>query len=163
MSANPGYANGISAASAPGSSTATGPAEVVQAFLIACEEARLDDALALLAPDVVYTNVTLPTVHGRRAVERLFRPAYEKLHGGFRVHFHTIAADGDTVLTERTDELSLGRVRQRIWVYGRFEVHDGLITVWRDSFDWWDVLVGLLRGLAGAVMPALNRPWPGDA
>jgi limonene-1,2-epoxide hydrolase len=138
------------------------PADVVRTFLLDLQEARLDDALALLAEDVVYTNVSLPTVRGRRRVEGLFRPAYEKLHGGFRVHFHSIAADGGTVLTERTDALIMGRVEQRIWVYGRFEVVDGQITVWRDSFDWFDVLVGLLRGLAGAVIPALNRPWPGD-
>lgn len=79
------------------------------------------------------------------------------------MHFHTIAAHGSTVLTERTDELMLGPVKQRIWVYGRFEVVNGQITIWRDSFDWLDVLVGLLRGLAGALNPALNRAWPGDS
>jgi limonene-1,2-epoxide hydrolase len=149
------------AATAPESILA--PADVVRTFLLDLQEARVDDALALLAEDVVYTNVSLPTVRGRRGVERLFRPAYERFHGGFRVYFHSIAADGGTVLTERTDALIMGRVEQRIWVYGRFEVADGQITVWRDSFDWLDVLVGLLRGLAGAVVPALNRPWPGDA
>jgi limonene-1,2-epoxide hydrolase len=87
----------------------------------------------------------------------------EKLSGGLRVHFHAIAAEGNTVLTDRTDELILGRVRQRVWVYGRFEVDDGKITMWRDSFDWVDVTIALIRGLAGAVVPALNRRWPGDS
>ena len=79
------------------------------------------------------------------------------------MHFHTVAASDRTVLTERTDELVLGPVKQRIWVYGRFHVSDGQITLWRDSFDWLDVLVGLLRGLAGVLSPALNRPWPGES
>lgn len=141
---------------------ATEATEVVRRFLLALQAGQLDEALELLADDVVYTNVSLPTVRGRTRTERLCRLAYERFHGGFRVHFHNIAADGGTVLTERTDALILGRIEQRIWVYGRFEVLDGRITVWRDSFDWLDVLIGLLRGIAGAVIPALNRPWPGD-
>jgi limonene-1,2-epoxide hydrolase len=139
------------------------PADVVRSFLLALQAGELDQALALVDENVVYINVSLPTVHGRRGIERLFRPAYEKLGGGFRVHFHAIASDGNTVLTDRTDELIMGRVRQRIWVYGRFEVLDGKITLWRDSFDWVDLLIGLARGLLGAVVPGLNRPWPGDS
>jgi limonene-1,2-epoxide hydrolase len=145
------------------SDRAADPAGVVKAFLFALQAGELDQALELLDENVTYINVTLPRVSGRRGVERLFRLAYEKLDGGFRVHFHAIAAEGDTVLTDRTDELVMGRVRQRIWVYGRFEVADGKITLWRDSFDWLDVLVGLIRGIAGAFVPALNRPWPGDS
>ena len=138
----------------------TDPADVVRGFLLALEAGELDRALALLADDVVYTNVSLPTIRGRARVDRLFRPAYEKLGGGFRVHFQTVAADGNTVLTERTDALIFGPVEVRVWVYGRFEIEAGRITVWRDSFDWLDFSVGLIRGLLGAVRPSLNRPWP---
>jgi limonene-1,2-epoxide hydrolase len=141
---------------------ATEPAEVVKSFLLALQDDELDRALELLDENVTWINVTLPTIRGRRSVERLFRFANEKLPGGFRVYFHAIAAEGNTVLTDRTDELIMGRVRQRVWVCGRFEVTDGKITMWRDSFDWVDVLVGLIRGLAGAVVPALNRRWPGE-
>jgi limonene-1,2-epoxide hydrolase len=139
------------------------PADIVRTFLLALEAGKLDEALALLADDVEYTNVSLPTVRGRAGVERLVRPALEKLHLGFRLHCHTIATNGHTVLTERTDALILGRIEQRIWVYGRFDVVDGRITLWRDSFDWLDMLVGLVRGLAGALIPAFNRRWPGDS
>lgn len=149
-----------STAAVPTSAGIADPASVVRSFLLALEAGRLDEALDLLAEDVVYTNVSLPTIHGRRRVERVFRPLMDR-GGGFRVHFHAVAADGNVVLTERTDALSLGPVEQRLWVYGRFEVVDGRITVWRDSFDWLDLIVGLVRGLAGAVLPALNRPWPG--
>jgi limonene-1,2-epoxide hydrolase len=142
---------------------ATEPAEVVRSFLLSLEAGELDQALELLDENVTWINVTLPTIRGRRGVERLFRSMMEKLPGGFRVHFHAIAAEGNTVLTDRTDELIFGRVRQRVWVCGRFEVTDGKITLWRDSFDWIDVLIGLVRGLAGAVVPALNRRWPGDS
>jgi len=137
-------------------------AAVVRTFLLALEASELDAALALLADDVVYTNVSLPTIHGRARVERVFRPLLERLHGRFRVHFHTIATDGQTVLTERTDALGLGRFEQRFWVYGRFDVVDGRIAVWRDSFDWLDISVSLVRGVAGAFATRLNRRWPGN-
>lgn len=131
---------------------------IVLAFLDACEREDLDAALALLAEDVAYTNVSLPTVHGRRAVDRLFRPGIGKV--GFKVHVHSIASHGDVVLTERTDALVFGPVHWQFWVYGRFEVRDGQITVWRDSFDFLNMSVGLARGLAGVVVPGLRRRWP---
>lgn len=143
--------------------TAADPTGVVKSFLLGLQAGELDQALELLDENVTWVNVTLPTIHGRKRAERVFRSLMEKLPGGFRVHFNAIAAEGNTVLTDRTDELILGRVRQRIWVYGRFEVVDGKITLWRDSFDWVDVFIGLIRGLAGAVVPALNRRWPGDS
>ena len=138
------------------------PAELVHEFLVALEAGELDEALALLSDDVVYANVSLPTIRGRARIAGLFHPYYEKL-GGFRVHCHTIAAEGSTVLTERTDELILGPLELRLWVYGHFEIVDGRITVWRDSFDWLNFTIGFVRALAGALLPGLNRPWPGAA
>ncbi len=147
---------------APTSGSTEEPTQVVEAFLLALQARRFDDAVALLAEDAVYINVSLPSIHGRRRIDRLLRRALDRPGRGFRVHFHTVAASGTTVLTERTDELVFGRIRHRFWAYGRFEVHDGQITVWRDSFDWFDVLVGLVRGLAGAVNRDLNRRWPDE-
>ncbi len=148
-------------ASQPAGTTAPQPEQVVRDFLLALAENDLDRALALVDEDIVYTNVSLPTIRGRARMDRVFRPL-QRIGGRFRVHFHAVATDGNIVLTERTDELALGRVAQRFWVYGRFEVRDGLITVWRDSFDWYDITLSLLRGAAGAVRPSLNRRWPGD-
>jgi limonene-1,2-epoxide hydrolase len=142
------------------STTTTAPADVVRSVLLALQAGELDSALELLADDVRYINVSLPTVRGRERVERLFRPAYAR-GGRFRVHFHAIATDGDVVLTDRTDALGIGRFEQRLWVYGRFVVKDGKITLWRDSFDWLDVTLSALRGLLAIAIPALNRPWPG--
>ncbi len=81
----------------------------------------------------------------------------------FRVlHLNYVATEGDVVLTDRVDELAFGRFASRFWVYGRFVVRDGKITVWRDSFDFMDVTLGNLRGLLGLIAPALNRRWPSD-
>jgi limonene-1,2-epoxide hydrolase len=132
---------------------------IVRDFLEAMAREDLDAALALLDDDVAYTNVSLPTIHGRRAVGRVFQPLLGR--AGFKVHFHSVMSEGGTVLTERTDALLLGPVHWQFWVYGRFEVRNGKITVWRDSFDWLDMNVGLVRGLLGVVVPGLRRRWPG--
>ncbi len=134
---------------------------IAREFLEALQAEELDRALALLHENVVYTNVSLPTVRGRRSVARLFRPMLGRW--GFRVHFHAIGCDESdpgVVLTERTDGLVFGPVAIQFWVYGRFEVREGKITLWRDSFDWQDVLVGMVRGVVGAVLPFARRKWP---
>lgn len=137
------------------------PIQLVEDFLFALQAEDLDGALELVTEDLAYTNVSVPTLHGRRRLDRAFRPLLGR--GGFRVHFHHIAADGNIVLTERTDAIVVGPVQCTFWVYGRFEIRDGQIAVWRDSFDYRDVAVGLIRGVLGAFVPALARPWPGDA
>lgn len=149
-------------AATPTHSHLTDPASLVRAFLEALEDGDLDTAMPLLADDAVWINVSLPTVRGRARIESLSRRGYD-MGMGFRVHFHNVAAEDGVVLTERTDALSLGPFEQRFWVMGRFEVRDGQIAVWRDSFDWGDMTVSLIRGLAGMVSPGLNRPWPGGS
>ena len=134
------------------------PTDVVQDFLRALEGDDVDAAVGLLAPNAAWINVSLPAIRGRDRIERILRFSAGRI--GFRVHFHEVAGDGSVVVTERDDALVFGPVEQRFWVWGRFEVEDGLITVWRDSFDWLDYIVGLLRGIAGALVPSLNRPWP---
>jgi limonene-1,2-epoxide hydrolase len=135
-------------------------AEVVTSFLIALQNQDIDLAVSMLADDVQWINVSLPTVRGRRAVEKIFRLS-QKIGGGFRVHFHSTIAEGNVVFNQRTDAITLGRFEQRFWVIGRFEVRDGKIVIWRDAFDYADYLWGLVRGLAGIISPRLNRSWPG--
>jgi limonene-1,2-epoxide hydrolase len=138
------------------------PIEVVRTFLLALQDGDLDAALPMLAEDVRWINVSLPTVKGRSRVAWLLRLLFKR-GLRFRVHLHAIATDGDVILTDRTDATGFGRFEPRFWVYGRFAVSDGQITLWRDSFDWVDVTLSVLRGVAAMLVPAVNRPWPGDA
>ncbi|MDN5758815.1 MAG: limonene-1,2-epoxide hydrolase, partial [Tomitella sp.] len=71
------------------------------------------------------------------------------------------AADGDTVLTERIDEIDMGPLRMRFWVCGKFVVNDGVIVVWRDYFDFLDCTKAFLRAVVGVAFPSLNRSMPG--
>jgi limonene-1,2-epoxide hydrolase len=126
----------------------------VETFLHALQDEDFDTAEATLDDDLVYENVGLPTIHGRRRAMKLFR----RMEGraSFEVKIHRIAADGAAVLTERSDALIVGPLRLQFWVCGVFEVHDGRITLWRDYFDFYDMLKATARGLAGLVLPALK-------
>jgi len=135
------------------------PASLVTDFLKLLEAGDVDAACDLLAVDVTYINVSLPTIRGRERVRRVFNRMMARKSAGFEVHFHRIAVDGPSVLTERTDVLIFGPVRVQIWVWGRFDVAGGRITVWKDYFDWWNVTLAVARGLVGAVVPSL-RPKP---
>jgi limonene-1,2-epoxide hydrolase len=137
--------------------TATAPEAVVRAFLERMEDGEV--SADLLAEDAVWINVGLPTVRGRDRIVGLLRFGLQR-GGIFRVHFHHVAGKGPVVLTERSDAIGFGRFEQRFWVHGRFEVVDGKITVWRDSFDFLDYTRSLVRGLAGVLSPGLNRHWP---
>jgi len=129
---------------------------VVREFLATLERSDVDRAVELLDPEVSYQNVPFPPARGRVAVERQLR-GLERWFSGFAVIHHNIAANGSTVLTERTDILSIGRVDVAIWVCGTFELRDGRITVWRDRFDFADVTWALLRGVAKALVGPLSR------
>lgn len=129
----------------------------VEVFLNALADEDFDTASSALADDLVYQNVGLPTIYGRDRAMKLFR----RMEGraGFEVKIHRIAADGAAVLTERTDALSFGPLRLQFWVCGVFEVHDGRITLWRDYFDFYDMLKATVRGLAALAIPSLKATF----
>ncbi|MHC9293501.1 limonene-1,2-epoxide hydrolase family protein [Mycobacterium sp. LTG2003] len=126
----------------------------VETFLNALQDQDIDTAEGTLAQNLVYQNVGFPTIYGRARVAKLFRSMQGR--AGFEVKIHRIAADGASVLTERTDALVFGPVRLQFWVCGVFEVHEGRITLWRDYFDVFDFTKAIVRGLAGAVIPSLR-------
>ncbi|MBP7930532.1 MAG: nuclear transport factor 2 family protein [Acidimicrobiia bacterium] len=134
------------------------PSEVVTTFLYALAADDLVTVNSLLADDVEWINVGLPTVRGKRVRSAL--AGLERRGIKFEVVFHAISADGSTVLTERTDAIIWGRFRSQFWVWGRFEVLDGKITLWRDSFDVWDMVKAGARAVAGAVVPSLRPTMP---
>lgn len=120
--------------------------EVVRGFLKALEAMDLEGALDRLSPDVVYQNMPLPPTRGHRGVRRVLKPVF-KVAGGFEARINHLAANGPVVLTERTDAVLLGPVRIPFPVCGTFEVRDGRIVLWRDTFDWATAVVNIL--LAG--------------
>lgn len=132
------------------------PTDVVRAFLSALERLDVDAALALCHDDVVYQNVPLPPASGKAEVGRQLR-VLGKYAKGFRVDYINVAANGPVVLTERTDVIIAGPVAAGFWVCGTFEVRDGLITMWRDRFDFVDFGASWIRGCAKAVLGKVRR------
>ncbi|HEX3981795.1 MAG TPA: limonene-1,2-epoxide hydrolase family protein, partial [Acidimicrobiales bacterium] len=110
--------------------------------------------------DVDYLNVSTPTIRGRERVRRVLGAAMGLPKAGFEVYFHSISNDQGAVLTERTDVLIWGPLRVQFWVCGRFDVRDGKITLWKDYFDWVNVTLAMVRGLVGAVVPAVRARPP---
>jgi limonene-1,2-epoxide hydrolase len=143
-----------------GARTAQDPVSIVTRFLKLLQAGDLDAAADLLAPDVLYVNVSLPKIRGRERVRKVAKATLGRDGAGFEVYVHASGIDGDVVLNERTDVITFGRFRSQFWVFGRFEVRDGQIAVWRDSFDWWNITLASLRGLAGVALPILRAKPP---
>jgi limonene-1,2-epoxide hydrolase len=139
------------------------PTLVVERFLDHLRTGDIDAAAELLDVDVEYTNVSLPAMHGRKRVRQFLRRTLGRAGGGFEVYVHAIAADGPTVLTERTDVLKLGRLRIQLWACGRFDVRDTQIVVWRDYFDWLNFMAAMIRGVLGTILPAARAKPPSRA
>lgn len=107
---------------------------VVEAFLDAFRRLDMDSALALMADDIVYQNVPFPADRGKAAVKRTL-DAFGRFVTGFEVEVRHIAARDGIVLTERIDILTGPLLYLDLPVCGTFEVRDGRITLWRDTFD----------------------------
>lgn len=133
----------------------TSNALVVEAFLNALQDQDFATLEALIADDIVYQNVGMPTIRGGDRVRKLLRSMEGTM--GFEVKFHRNVAEGATVLNERTDAMVFGPLRLQFWVCGVFEVHDGRITLWRDYFDYLDMARALVRGMLGIVVPGLRQ------
>lgn len=123
----------------------------VTTFLDALSRLDIDAALALLAEDIVYQNVSLPKAQGKTAVAKQLG-LMGRYCTGFEAINHRIVGDGNTVLTERTDIIEIGKVRSEFWVCGTFEVRDGRIVLWRDYFDWANILAATAKGAGKALV-----------
>jgi limonene-1,2-epoxide hydrolase len=126
-----------------------GPTDAVRQFLALLETGQAHAAAALLAEDVVWRNTGMPTFRGPNVAAML--RDMERRAIGFEARIMHIAADGDIVLTDRTDVLRYRRWEAEFWVCGTFEVRDGRIVLWDDHFSLGNLLAASLKGLAGAL------------
>ena len=84
--------------------------------------------------DAEYCNGPLEPIHGRDAIvadlARMMR-----LGGEIEADIRHLLADGAVVMTERIDSVRRGARTAALKIAGIFEVHNGVITGWRDYFD----------------------------
>jgi limonene-1,2-epoxide hydrolase len=110
------------------------PSEVVQEFCSAFAAKDLKTIERLLDDQAVYHNVGLEPAVGKEASMASIK-GFIDMAESLEFEIHHLAAEGDTVLTERTDTMTINGVAAPIAVMGAFEVRDGHIVAWRDYFD----------------------------
>ena len=118
----------------------TSPSEVVREFCAAI------DREALLDEKVVYHNIGSEPAVGREATLAAVKFQFDMFEP-IEFRLSNLAADGDTVLTERVDVITANGITAPVPVMGTFEVRDGRIAAWRDYFD---------MGLTGKLMAGEN-------
>lgn len=110
------------------------PQEIVEAFIDAWNRGDVPAAFGMMADDIVWHNIPMEPAVGLAGVQALMGqfPPIE----GTEWITHNIAANGNVVLTERTDKFLVGGRWRAIRVSGTFEINaEGKITHWRDYFD----------------------------
>lgn len=132
--------------------------EIVERFLTALVEQDHVTISELLHPDIIYTNVSLPTFKGRKKVASLIKLGLSRTRK-LQVKNHQVVAKGNVVLTERTDILNIGPFHVGFWVCGTFKVENGKIILWRDYFDWLNVSKGVIRGILGIGITSLRAKF----
>jgi len=119
--------------------------QTVRDFLDHLTRGEVEQAVVLLDPGVEWRNTGLPTYRGDR-VHAMLRDMVRR-NVTFDVQWHHVAADDHVVLTDRTDVLGYGSWSTSFRVRGTFEVKDGRIAVWDDSFSWLELLGSGVAGL----------------
>jgi len=111
------------------------PLDTVRRFMTLMEPLNYDEALKLVSANCEYTNPPpLGTVHGPAGIRAVLEPFFGPTKiNEFRVLRES--AIGPVVFLERLDRHLFGDKWVELPVTGVFEVHDGLITYWRDYFD----------------------------
>lgn len=112
------------------------PQQTVEVFIGHWNACDIEAMLALCAEDIVYHNIPMEPVHGTIAMRAMVEGFLANIES-CDWQTHAIAANGNIVLTERTDGFNFKDGRKAaIRVMGTFELNDaGLITGWRDYFD----------------------------
>ena len=84
--------------------------------------------------DAEYRNGPLPPVRGR---DLIVTSLTEMMSIGGEVDVDVIhmVVDGPVVMTERVDYIKLDEKTVGLRIAGVFEIHNGVITAWRDYFD----------------------------
>jgi limonene-1,2-epoxide hydrolase len=116
--------------------------QIVEEFCAAVGRKDLAACEALCDEQVVYHNVGSDPAVGREATLAALKFQFDMFEPIAFV-IRNLAVDGDTVLTERVDEITANGVMAPVPVMGTFEIRDGVIAAWRDYFD---------MGLTGRLM-----------
>ena len=111
------------------------PERVVRDFCKTVARLDLEALVQFFTEDAVYHNIPMEPVRGHAAIESTLA-GFMAPGGEASFDITALAVDGNKVLTERVDILSIGGKRIEIGVMGVFEITSGgKISAWRDYFD----------------------------
>ncbi len=108
--------------------------QIVRDFCKAWERKDMDELVGFMTEDAVYHNIPLQPAVGHEAIKGVMT-MFVPMSKAIEFKILGIAADGDTVFTERVDSFVMDGGTISIPVAGVFEVKDGKIAAWRDYFD----------------------------
>jgi limonene-1,2-epoxide hydrolase len=112
--------------------------DVVQGFIAAFIEAWPSGSAtglgSFFSEDAVYHNMPMDPVVGRSAIESTFGE-FMNMGGQVSVDMIHMVTHGSIVMSERVDHFVGDGVTIVLPIAGVIEVHDGVITAWRDYFD----------------------------
>jgi limonene-1,2-epoxide hydrolase len=109
--------------------------DLIKRFCAAWSQQKVDVSkiLSFFTDDAIYHNMPIQPIQGKDAIKGVieqFMTPFERCDWEIK----HIAANGDTVLTERIDRF-IGAKTIELPVMGTFEIRDGKIAAWRDYFD----------------------------
>jgi limonene-1,2-epoxide hydrolase len=108
--------------------------DVVTEFCSAIDRKDLGTVEALLDEKVVYHNIGSEPAVGRDAALAAVKFQFD-MFDPIEFRLRNLAADGDTVLTERVDVITANGITVPVPVMGAFEIRESRIVAWRDYFD----------------------------
>lgn len=108
--------------------------EFVAAFVTAWPTGDASSLGPFFSESATYHNGPLEPACGPEAIMAAFAVMMQ-LGGEVGVEEVRVVADGPIVMTERVDHWKGDEHTAHLRVAGLVEVHDGLITAWRDYFD----------------------------
>ena len=121
------------------------PEQTVQAFMKAMEQLDYDTAFTYVSPNIAYTNLPLgpdSTTYGTDGIRAVLEPFFAPTITNEWV-IKNIATSGNTVFIERLDRHQFEKGWAELPVTGVFQVTDGLITEWREYFDYATIQQGI--------------------
>lgn len=112
----------------------TDPSELVSQFCDEWTNPNPDRMIEYFTDDAIYHNIPMDPAVGKDAIKATFEGMGAMIES---IRFETLkqVANGDTVMNERIDHLSMGGNIIPLPVMGVFEIVDGRIHRWRDYFD----------------------------
>ena len=111
---------------------ATNPDQLVRDFADAWGRGDLEAIVDAFSDDAVYHNMPMPPLNGKAEI-RGFLESF--LNDGVKFEIHHQVVNGNIVMNERTDSLTIGDSEVELPVMGVFELDGDKIKAWRDYFD----------------------------